>query len=1158
MNSIFTITGMSKERYNKQLQNSGFAIVVALALMSFVLLLLLSITTFVRVESQATTTQKLQLQARQSALLGLQIAVGELQTLTGPDLRITATAELAENPVNVRNPHWTGAWRAAGTVSTVPGASVPSKQLLSWLVSGNEATAFPIGTANATPSFEPDDELSRNIPQLNPSPGDNVVTLLGESSVNLSTADLDGDSFEDGGGVVAPLVEVFGGANQVTSRYAYWVGDEGVKARINLNDPNLTADPATEEGRSRLAVPSRSAAELFSAESDPDPDLWGTLYAANDPLNERVQGINDFVHALNTDTISAASLLQTNFHDLSVSSESLFVDSKNGGLKYDLTTATRFTGGAWDGFKNAVSTGSAGQIFPPMTSAAASNRDPGGPRWDVLQSFVQSGVDSTGITPQEHDLDTHGFAPVIQEFKMMGGPSIIGTGSGRSIRMHFMPVLTLWNPYDHPLKAQDYYVVFGPTDSKIRVHVGLNNEHWAANGDSSASDRDTQLDFRRSDRKNSSELDPDRDYRFLIRSPVIPPGRALVFTPPAGGQLMTFYSTAPSDSSAFNVLEPGYRLGANYYADFPPLSPALEDDDEIYHLTLEGSAGENTDLWMGLSVDGVRDSPVFVVSRSYMFSLDIHYRKNSTYPRVTLSGDPLVSEDLIDNTDGTYIAEEPIFAYWMQLRMFEDMLDRTYNKTIPFLRSYNPRGPLHAQSQIEDRTVESDRSFRTIPTFWRGLIYQDEDGVFYNLNNVINDLYIAPGFSPYTLYGETFIAFRAFQRDTDFYSIGDLMHANLIPDHGDVEINIAHKQAGANYPAYSIGSSAQSPYIAANSTLPYRNQWPSGSRDVYSGGTDNTFYDLPFLLNDALWDRFYFSAIDDTTSVSLNSRYQEQDSGLFAYDAADAQSFSAGHSILGGFNVNSTSVDAWAAVLGAYLGVQSEINSSVAVNESLLDRVALPGGASFKAGDNADSEEAWSGSRMLSSAEIRSLAIAIVQEVKSRGPFLSLSDFVNRDLTDPSAGEARKRGALDAAIKASGVNTSLAASIGSEVLQWNESDFPSPGSQNGFGLHNLEALTEPLSDQIPGALSQPDLLAKFGSVLTARSDTFTVRFYGDAIDPITGVAQARAWGEAVAQRTIEPVDPSSQDIREPSVGTVDTLGRRYRIKSIRWLNSDEV
>ena len=79
---------------------SGFALVIALSLMAFVLLLILSITSFVVVEQQSANIAKQQLAAKQNALVGLQIAIGELQRRLGPDQRATASADILNSSYN--------------------------------------------------------------------------------------------------------------------------------------------------------------------------------------------------------------------------------------------------------------------------------------------------------------------------------------------------------------------------------------------------------------------------------------------------------------------------------------------------------------------------------------------------------------------------------------------------------------------------------------------------------------------------------------------------------------------------------------------------------------------------------------------------------------------------------------------------------------------------------------------------------------------------------------------------------------------------------------------------------------------------------------------------------------------------------------------------
>ena len=100
----------------KRPKNGGFALVIALSLMAFVLLLLLSITTLVQVETRSADTQKDKLEAQQNALLGLKLALGDLQKLSGSDQRITASAEIFDTDAStedidgVTHPNWVGVW----------------------------------------------------------------------------------------------------------------------------------------------------------------------------------------------------------------------------------------------------------------------------------------------------------------------------------------------------------------------------------------------------------------------------------------------------------------------------------------------------------------------------------------------------------------------------------------------------------------------------------------------------------------------------------------------------------------------------------------------------------------------------------------------------------------------------------------------------------------------------------------------------------------------------------------------------------------------------------------------------------------------------------------------------------------------------------------
>ena len=66
------------------------------------------------------------------------------------------------------------------------------------------------------------------------------------------------------------------------------------------------------------------------------------------------------------------------------------------------------------------------------------------------------------------------------------------------------------------------------------------------------------------------------------------------------------------------------------------------------------------------------------------------------------------------------------------------------------------------------------------------------------------------------------------------------------------------------------------------------------------------------------------------------------------------------------------------------------------------------------------------------------------------------------------------------------------------------------------------------------------------TTLTARSDTFVIRSYGDALDE-HGTIKARAWGEAVVQRTPILVNPTKVELNPADVGQEHELGRRFTI-----------
>jgi hypothetical protein len=100
---------------------------------------------------------------------------------------------------------------------------------------------------------------------------------------------------------------------------------------------------------------------------------------------------------------------------------------------------------------------------------------------------------------------------------------------------------------------------------------------------------------------------------------------------------------------------------------------------------------------------------------------------------------------------------------------------------------------------------------------------------------------------------------------------------------------------------------------------------------------------------------------------------------------------------------------------------------------------------------------------------------------------------------------------------------------------------------------------------VPGFLTQADILSGLGHLMSARSDTFTIRSYGEVTDK-SGKIICKAWCEAVVQRTPDPVksNPGRSENIWPENPTnvasdpVNALGRKFIIKSFRWLTPEEV
>ncbi len=393
------------------------------------------------------------------------------------------------------------------------------------------------------------------------------------------------------------------------------------------------------------------------------------------------------------------------------------------------------------------------------------------------------------------------------------------------------------------------------------------------------------------------------------------------------------------------------------------------------------------------------------------------------------------------------------------------------------------------------------------------------------------------------------------------YAIGNSLADPRLGSGGNLGLNRtaakALKQATAKFGGFhedELGWSSDA-QRSAN-----RAEWATNARSILGEvpATDNLVYDLSFEANRTLWDRFYLSTGTDSQKRLFfedpeknplpNGRMRLASAAASEERLKDFHQAASQLLVEGAFNVNSTRVEAWKALLGSSRTAGFNDGQNVP-----FPRVLAPQGAAWKSGSAADGDAAWAGFRELTKDEIGRLAEAIVEQVKLRGPFLSLSDFVNRRLAENETGRV---GALQAAIERAGLNSSHNSTFPLD----NRASLPNYKHPDNIpDATRMEQTLKPASKAwgAPSYLTQADVLQVIGPALAARSDTFVIRAYGDSVDA-AGVIQARAWCEATVQRMPEPMDPDDSGLNPRNAGKAGDYGRRFTMTSFRWLRPGEI
>ncbi|MDC0497371.1 hypothetical protein OAN72_00190, partial [bacterium] len=274
----------------------------------------------------------------------------------------------------------------------------------------------------------------------------------------------------------------------------------------------------------------------------------------------------------------------------------------------------------------------------------------------------------------------------------------------------------------------------------------------------------------------------------------------------------------------------------------------------------------------------------------------------------------------------------------------------------------------------------------------------------------------------------------------------------------------------------------------------------------------------------------------------------------------------------GMFNINSTSERAWAMLIKRNFGTDSpgvlSLNSSTAGSGSASASLEISDGSPFPRsrlvsdeGAGALGYSSLSQHQRFTEVQINALAREIVVEIKKRGPFLSLSEFFNRQLSDDA--DLANAGAVETAL------LNLSEIAGSENPYTDlKNSFPksdvSTQDTLGKGLRYPfpEAAEGSPAYGFPGWTRQADVLRAVSGILSARDDTFTIRAYGDVRDPLTDEIVSQSWCEAVVQRKAEYVDDSDDTYTLPSDSMNSEVnkrfGRRFEVINFRWLDEGEV
>ena len=1150
--------------------SSGFALIIALSLMGFTLMIVLSVSLLLRVETESSTYITAQLEAEQAALLGLQIALGDLQKVAGPDQRVTARADRFA-ALHPNRKYYTGVWNSSdGSFNR-------------WLASSADAN----GVRNSMDSTL---ESYVNAPSVAP------------ESITLQS------SFDGNEDVQVDKVTI-----EESHAYAYWIADEGVKAKVNTipderyYDAVSDADSENPEFLYKMGAAQNVASELISA------DIRAVTVGKHAD-DESGAAIRAFLRKSElTDDFESQGVVADDLrdlrHDITHFSYGLLTNPVKGGLKEDLSLA--FEHGNKD----------TGNVFVVEGyDHPDGSIDVRGPTWSVFQdhyNLYKQMSFSSGIPQIEtNDPQAHGnlknsdlfYAkrdcfihdnPVKDPIALVDTkpefvqrqPVYLGSfviismyNAGGKLRTILNPVALLWNPYNVAMNLHE--------DALINVSLAMGIEYIF----------NDPADRRPYKGRIATSPVLNKDFGFGIGNNGInlavpsgeffEPGEIKLYSmqdallPGTGGSAVS----KPSVTNQLDVISgKGFHLSSWLIRQFK--ARGINKQSDISNEYAYDSNG--LDMPASGSIQIAVTSTQTNIHSSYFapISAESNGQKGPFY-RLMRMITSQIQDGFLNNRNNSFDLDE-------------NNSGRTFiSSAIPASQLVNPTPVglfffgVGASDNANNQLLTSTSVDLHLASNPRAFFSNSISGTYLHLRNNPSTVYEGLDFvgasSLATLFFNDRYAHFGLSYDNQangqnrpvawefptspLTSIGQLQHVFFNTDSYE--------------PSYAVGNSFASPYLRRNESVSTTEKTdlthPFFSHiKVYPNWLGSAI-DFSYLLNEALWDDYFFSSLAPTyesgavtedldgvidafagdTGGPKNARMQAYNTAEIDTDALKnptenpERSVAAHLMVEGAFNVNSTSIPAWRAFLGSAYSqpvvgmelkdgggesLELEANDNVAAfsrfSRPTLDR-------SHPSGSGIQNNEG-SGYRTLDESELNKLATEVVAQVRAKGPFVSLADFINREL---STGDEGLMGPLQKAINDAGLNDDFAFG---DATDYGETT-PSRGRHDVF--LDPEAGTGNSYGAGAGYLLQGDLLNSLGPYLTVKSNTFIIRTYGEASNPVTG-ASAAVYLEAMVQQVpefVDAVDAPETEIADLVSSINGNFGRQFKIVNLRYLDPSEI